>query len=92
MFLVTFERSNLDSDADGRRTIVLRPYEAYGRHDSVSVLATVPRSPRRRVIAACETNLAEGRGSRTTSRDADARLGSSCPPSLSRGVAFVPRD
>ncbi len=54
VFLETFKRGDLDSDADGKRTIVLRLYEAYGGHASVDLQVNVPG-----VIAAYSTNLLE---------------------------------
>jgi alpha-mannosidase len=54
VFLETFKRGDLDSDADGKRTIVLRLYEAYGGHATVALQANVPG-----VVAAYQTNLLE---------------------------------
>ena len=54
VILETFKRGDLDSDADGKRTIVLRLYEAYGGHASVSLQVNVPG-----VTAAYSTNLLE---------------------------------
>ncbi|KAI9447174.1 glycosyl hydrolases family 38 N-terminal domain-containing protein [Lactarius psammicola] len=54
VFLETFKRGDLDSDADGKRTIVLRLYEAYGGHASVDLQVNVPG-----VVAAYSTNLLE---------------------------------
>lgn len=55
VFLETFKRGDLDSDAaNGKRTIVLRLYEAYGGHASVALQVNVPG-----VVAAYATNLLE---------------------------------
>ena len=55
MFLETIKRGDLDVDGkEGHRTIVLRLYEAYGGHATVSVQINVPG-----VVAAYETNLLE---------------------------------
>lgn len=54
VFLETLKRGDLD-DANGTRTIVLRLYEAYGGHASVTLQINVPES----VVAAYETNLLE---------------------------------
>ncbi|KAH8999594.1 glycoside hydrolase family 38 protein [Lactarius hatsudake] len=54
VFLETFKRGDLDSDADGKRTIVLRLYEAYGGHATVNLQVNVPG-----VIAALSTSLLE---------------------------------
>ena len=54
VILETIKRGDLDSDADGKRTIVLRLYEAYGGHASVSLQVNVPG-----VVAAYSTNLLE---------------------------------
>ncbi|KAF8259316.1 glycosyl hydrolases family 38 N-terminal domain-containing protein [Lactarius quietus] len=54
VFLETFKRGDLDSDADGKRTIVLRLYEAYGGHATVGLQVNVPG-----VVAAYSTNLLE---------------------------------
>jgi alpha-mannosidase len=54
VILETFKRGDLDSDADGKRTIVLRLYEAYGGHASVTLQVNVPG-----VVAAYQTNLLE---------------------------------
>jgi alpha-mannosidase len=53
VFLETIKRGDLDSD-DGKRTIVLRLYEAYGGHASVVLQVNVPG-----VVAAYSTNLLE---------------------------------
>jgi len=54
VFLETIKRGDLDSDADGKRTIVLRLYEAYGGHATVHLQVNVPG-----VTAAYSTNLLE---------------------------------
>jgi alpha-mannosidase len=55
VFLETIKRGNLDVEGkDGRRTIVLRLYEAYGGHASVRLQINVPG-----VVSAYETNLLE---------------------------------
>jgi len=50
VFLVTFESSDLDLGTDGKRTTVLRSYEAYCRHESVGVQTTVLASQRHRGV------------------------------------------
>jgi alpha-mannosidase len=54
VFLETIKRGDLDSDADDKRTIVLRLYEAYGGHATVYLQVNVPG-----VTAAYSTNLLE---------------------------------
>ncbi len=55
VILETFKRGDLDSDAaNGKRTIVLRLYEAYGGHASVFLQVNVPG-----VVAVFATNLLE---------------------------------
>jgi alpha-mannosidase len=55
VFLETIKRGDLDVDGKGgHRTIVLRLYEAYGGHTTVSIQINVPG-----VVAAYETNLLE---------------------------------
>ena len=55
VILETLKRGDLDSDAAGRRTVVLRLYEAYGGHAraDLRVAGTLP------VVAAYATNLLE---------------------------------
>ena len=52
VFLETFKRGDLDTDADGKRTIVLRLYEAYGGNASVVLRVNVPGA-----VATYLTNL-----------------------------------
>ena len=54
VILETINRGDLDSDADGKRTIVLCLYEAYGGHASISLQVNVPG-----VVATYSTNLLE---------------------------------
>jgi alpha-mannosidase len=59
VFLETVKRGDLDSDVDGKRTVVLRIYEAYGGHVQVNLHVTGSLCAQ----AAYSTNLLEDDGS-----------------------------
>ena len=87
MFLETIKRGDLDVDGKGKdshRTIVLRLYEAYGGHATVSVQINVPG-----VVAAYETNLLEDDAGkealtleRTTTGEGEGQQSSGETPSI----------